>query len=382
MGIKQDLKKIFCKLIWSITGTNRKKVLFSSFSGNAYSDNTKAISERLHEIDPSIEIVWVNNGSDLNGLPEYVKQVSRTNLLSYYRAFASSKVMVENFGFNNVPKKKGQKYIQTWHGDRAFKKVLYDSTFGDGTLFLPESVEGFCDLCVAGSDYGERQYRSAFHYKGEILKVGTPRDDILLHVDNKLIREMKNNIGLEEGVNYLLYAPTLRRENQNNRQKQNIQGIDILATLQVLEEQYGGTWKCLLRAHPGVTGIKGSGTENQSVIDVSKYPDMADLMVVADALITDYSSCAGDFALLRRPLFLFQDDIEEYLKKDRTFYFEMDESPYLIAHSQEELEKIISTTSLEAVANNCDEVLEFYGTHESGDAARAVAIIINDYCNE
>jgi CDP-glycerol glycerophosphotransferase len=294
---------------------------------------------------------------------------------------ASSKVIVENFGFGDIPKKKDQYYIQTWHGDRAFKKVLYDSTFGDGSLFLPESVRGFCDLCVAGSDYGEKQYRSAFHYNGEILKVGTPRDDILLHVNDELVLRIKRYIGLEDNTKYLLYAPTLRRENQNNRQKQSIQGIDILVTLSTFEKQYGGSWKCLLRAHPGVTGLKGSGTEDKRIIDVSNYPDMTDLMIAADALITDYSSCAGDFALLRRPIFLFQDDIEEYLKNDRTFYFEMEKSPYLIAHSQDELITIINSITLEEAAINCDKILEFYGTHESGDAAVTVARRIIDCCN-
>lgn len=372
---------IIKKSIWAVTSVRKNRVVLSSFSGNSYSDNPKAISEKVHEIAPNIDLVWICNGRKLEGAPGYLKQVDKNKSVEYHRALASAKVIVDNFGFNDLPKKKGQRFIQTWHGDRAFKKVLYDSTFV-ANLNIPESEPGFCDLCIAGSDYGERQYRSAFHYKGKILKVGTPRDDILLHVNDELITQMKKNIGLEENTKYLLYAPTLRRENQNNGQKQNIQGIDITATLSVLEKQYGGMWKCLLRAHPGVTGLQGSGMDGQKIIDVSRHPDMTDLMVVADALITDYSSCAGDFALLRRPLFLFQDDIDEYLKKDRTFYFEMEKSPYLIAHSQDELNKIIVATTFGVAAKNCDDILEFYGTHESGDAAETVAKIIVDYCDE
>ena len=109
---------------------------------------------------------------------------------------------------------------------------------------------------------------------------------------------------------------------------------------------------------------------------------MTDLLLISDCLITDYSSCAGDFALLRRPLFLFQDDIEQYQEKDRDFYFNMDESPYLAAHSQKELEEIIDRTSLEEAAKNCEEVLTFYGTKETGYAAETVAKRIVDFCNK
>ena len=54
---------------------------------------------------------------------------------------------------------------------------------------------------------------------------------------------------------------------------------------------------------------------------------MADLLLIADMLITDYSSCAGDYALLKRPMVLYQADRQEYLERDRTFYFDIDESP-------------------------------------------------------
>jgi hypothetical protein len=59
----------------------------------------------------------------------------------------------------------------------------------------------------------------------------------------------------------------------------------------------------------------------------------------------------------------------------------MEKSPYLIAHSQDELITIINSITLEEAAINCDKILEFYGTHESGDAAVTVARRIIDCCN-
>ena len=38
------------------------------------------------------------------------------------------------------------------------------------------------------------------------------------------------------------------------------------------------------------------------VRDATAWEQMSELLLVSDMLITDYSSCGGDFALLRRPL--------------------------------------------------------------------------------
>ena len=85
------------------------------------------------------------------------------------------------------------------------------------------------------------------------------------------------------------------------------------------------------------------------------------------------------FALLRRPLVLYQADRQEYLEKDRTFYFDIDESPYFVAQNQEQLEQIIAGMTAEKAAENCEEILKFYGDCETGHAAEAVAKIIKDW---
>ena len=61
------------------------------------------------------------------------------------------------------------------------------------------------------------------------------------------------------------------------------------------------------------------------------------------------------------------------MKTDRAFYFEMEKSPYFIAETQEELEKILGEHSKEDFIRNCDDILTFYGDHESGNAAHMVA---------
>ena len=109
---------------------------------------------------------------------------------------------------------------------------------------------------------------------------------------------------------------------------------------------------------------------------------MSHLMAVSDVLITDYSSCAGDFALLKRPVILYQSDRDEYIQMDRTFYFDIDDSPFFVAQSQDELESIISSLSEESVVQNCIDIDKFYGTTESGHAAKTVAEMIVKHINK
>jgi len=108
---------------------------------------------------------------------------------------------------------------------------------------------------------------------------------------------------------------------------------------------------------------------------------MAEILLVSDMLITDYSSCAGDFALLNKPIVLFHSDVNEYLEKDRTFYFDIEESPYYVAHNQQELEAIIQKLNQQDVEKNCKDILDFYETTESGKASETVCRIIMDKIN-
>lgn len=376
MKIKRYIKTGILKVFQILCGV-KDRVVFVSFDGRSYSDNPKAISESLHMIAPDIEIVWAIKQGKKQQIPQYAKMINPENYRRYLKILVTSKCVVTNFAFPVIPKSRKQLFIQTWHGDKAFKKIQYDNPFIEKNFFRAESVEGFCDICVAGSDYGERKFRSAFKYKGEILKVGTPRNDRLVFPDEEEIIYLKNKMGIDINTHILMYAPTIRK---NELDSMKVREIDFIKTLGILEERDGHEWKCFLRAHPGthkLTGIE----YNRKIIDVSNYEEMSDLLLMTDFLISDYSSCAGDYALLGRKIILFQADVEDYMKNERSFYYDIKQSPYYVAQSQEDLEMIISTHSDEEFKQNCQNILEFYGDCESGHAAEQVAKRIIDWIN-
>jgi len=360
---------------------NHRSVLLYSFSGK-YSDNPRAISEKIHEIDPSIRLIWpiCNIADKKDTLPDYIFAIDYNKPIERWKAYANARVIIGNEPLPIIPKSKKQLFIQTWHGDRGFKKCLKESEHVACDKLL-EEIEGMCDYAVSGSTYGEGVYRRAFGFKGDLIKMGCPRNDCLINnnIDKNNQIRAKLKINLNEKV--LLYAPTLRRRCVADRATQEIQDIDFKRTIDCLNKKYLTTkWVLVIRAHPATLGLKIDPQLN--AIDASDYEDMADLLSISDMLITDYSSSAGDFALTGKPIVLFQSDREDFMKIDRTFYFDIDKSPFWVANSQDELERIINNLSDDLARQNCHDILKFYGAYETGEAAECIAKVAVEWCSK
>ncbi len=355
-------------------GIDRNMVVFASLDYRSYNDSPKLISERLHELRPDTRIIWLfrdgEAARDRQQIPDYV-EIHNSVGRSGVRALARARVVVDNYAqryYLNFPGKE-QIYIQPWHGDRPFKVLCYDNP-----EHKPRVVEEFASLLMVGSDFGERVLRSAFHYRGEVMKLGCPRNDALVRNDPAERAEVRAKLGLEEDCRYLLYAPTFRDSEMRAHQKQRVP-LDLFRALDTLERSTDERWKCLVRAHFLSPGIPLEDPSRR-LIPASEYPEMADLLLAADALLTDYSSCAGDFVLLGRPVFLYQNDAEEYQANDRGFYYPMKDYPYWIAENPDELDELIEAATPERVAENCRAICEFYGMHETGRSTDAAVTYI------
>lgn len=377
---RMNAESIYRTIVMSIARIKKiekNKVIFVSFNGKNYADNPKAISNALHELFPQANIVWAYKSKKNPNIPQYIKQV-KFDSIQYNWELATAKVWVNNGNLlKGTRKRKNQYYIQTWHGDRVPKKVLYDAieleSYKKRHINLKVPEEKLCDLCIAGSDLGERVYRSAFRYKGKILKTGSPRNDILINVEPDRVTKVYRDLNLDTKIHYILFAPTFRDGRKKN---QNVD-VDLSAILNILEEK-GEKWNCLLRAHVGSSGLEYV-EEDRRLIDVTKYDDIADLMLVSDILLTDYSSCCGDFILLGRPVVLCHFDIEEYKTSCRQFNIDFEKSNYLIAKNQEELNELVRELPNMDIVENCHRVLEYFGTVETGHASQDVAKLIIKY---
>ncbi|MYX22242.1 CDP-glycerol glycerophosphotransferase family protein, partial [Streptomyces sp. SID8380] len=176
-------------------------------------------------------------------------------------------------------------------------------------------------LLVSANRFSTPILRRAMGFEGEILETGYPRNDHLHAPDKeKRAAEVRRALGLPEGKKVVLYAPTWR-DNQAHRRGQF--RLDLQLDLEDAERRLGRDHVVLVRRHSNVVDAV-SGAGNGFVFDVSDYPDIADLYLVADILVTDYSSVMFDYANLQRPMLFFTYDLEHYRDVLRGFYFDFE----------------------------------------------------------
>ncbi len=363
---KLFLAKVYAKL-YSWSHKIQKRILFISYGGEQYSDSPKVICERMHELYPDFELIFAFKEPEKKDIPTYVKKVCATGR-EFYQYLTTSFCYVSNEDMHeNIVKRKGQYFIQTWHADRPLKKVLYDIENYNGPKIIDNEVT---DLCVAGSTYGVNMYRRAFRYSGEILNEGLPRNDFLLNPPNGLYEKTKESLSIANEKKVLLYAPTFRDNKKNGKQNINIDIKKVMNILCKNEE-----WVCLVRAHQGVEGIAFE-CDGINFIDVTLYDDITDLLIISDVLITDYSSCATDFVLRRKPVILAVFDMDEYSNKCRNVIDNFENMGFVMVSDQQELNSVVSHLENIDVNAEYDGVNRFCELHESGDSAKRICDII------
>lgn len=374
--IKNILFVLIKPLLLILSKANKERVVFVSFGGTQYSDNPKAISEYLHKTHPEIKQVFlIKDVKKLKGImPKYVKCVQSTKIKRIFYLTTSS-VVVDNdmLAYQNDKKyikPQKQLIIETWHGDRGFKRCFKAcNNYNYNFKFMSESK---IDYFLTGSTFAENVIKELFAYKGEYLKVGSPRNDVIFENDKEKYEGLRTKLGLNKDTQILLYAPTYRSYTSKEMK------IDLNSIVNQLEEKTGKEWVVVYRMHHA-----SHFETNEKFIDGrTLFNDMADLLPYVDFLITDYSSCAGDFALTNKPIVLYLSDYGEYEKEDKGLFFDIEKSPYFTAKTNAELLDIIKEKTAEDYIENDKQILEFYGCYEDGNASQKVCEVIYTFLNQ
>lgn len=394
-GIKKTLKSIpaFSKVGYSYrelktkkrmlayqdTPTEWNKIVFAT-TGGRYNDSCCAIAEYMHMRKLNVKMVWVCKDRKYVGeVPTYITPVMYGSD-EYYEELSTASVWVFSYLIpQGTIKRNNQLYIQVWHGDKGFKKIASEAAAGNALYRRRTSgrrllENDLCDYLITSSISFIDVWRRSVGYEGKVIDSGLPRNDVLLQNHDLRVRTVREELGIPKGTKVLLYAPTFRDHHIDNG---NIgTDLDLNAALSMLRQKYEGNWLCLKRAHGGKRLIMPNTSDSADFMDVSCYRDMTDLLLITDILITDYSSCAGDFAYLNRPIILYQDDYDDYVQNDRGLLFEMESSPFFRATNMDELRKIIYKLDSVLVYSNCAQILEFYQSCQTDHSTRDVTQII------
>ncbi|WP_062431463.1 bifunctional glycosyltransferase/CDP-glycerol:glycerophosphate glycerophosphotransferase [Herbidospora daliensis] len=291
----------------------RETVVFDAYGGRLASCNPRAIFEEMRSRDLPLEYVWVTRDGSFE-TPEDSRVVLHGSK-EHEHALATARYLVGNRTQPNwYTKPPGQTYLQTWHGT-PLKKLghdLRDLPFRRTELldWMARDVPQW-DLLISPNPFSTPIMRRAFGYRGVVLSTGYPRNDLLFADRSEAI---KRRLGVPAGKKVVLYAPTWRDDLHRGKKRRLSMELDLARMRFALKDHV-----VLVRAHHLITDrpkIKAPA------IDVTGYPEIADLYLAADVLVTDYSSAMFDFACTGKPMVFFTYDLERYRDTLRGFYFD------------------------------------------------------------
>ncbi|MGW4652109.1 bifunctional glycosyltransferase/CDP-glycerol:glycerophosphate glycerophosphotransferase [Kitasatospora sp. NPDC004289] len=351
-------------------------VLYNVGFGSHYADSPRAIHEELVHRGAALRHLWTNDDlqADLPSTAEPVRQWSP----EWFEALATAKYVVTS---THMPdffvRRPGQVVLQTWQGTPV-KRIGHDFEkvwFTDANYLkeLDRDVAQW-SMLVSPNTFSTGVMRRAFRFQGPILETGYPRNDVLLSSDReKTAERVRERLGLPEGKKVVLYAPTFR---EDRRRPQGGYQPDLRVDLDAARAALGEDQVLLVRTHAVMCGqVPSAG--NGYVWDVSTYPDTADLLLIADVLVTDYSSATVDFVNTGRPVLFFTHDLEHYRDNLRGFSFDFEaEAPGPLLATSEALVEALGRVDAVA-AEYADAYATFKQKYCDLDDGKAAARVVD-----
>lgn len=313
-------------------------ILTRSYYGESATCNAAALHVVLEKLRPEVEFFMAVKDYSVP-LPPGAIPVLHTSR-RWYELLKSVEIYMDNM---HQPiyfeKQSHQRVIQTFHG-YPFKAMGHENWVA--ARVSATQISSFderanqWDYVVSPAPYATPLLREAFRYSGQFLEIGYPRNDVLLQDNNQEIRDLiRKNLGIPASQTVVMYAPTFRDYLATSDQKAPM--IDFI-DLDGLIDRLGQNYTLLLRGHAFNTRAGSSiDTKSASIIDVSEYPDVAELYLAADIVVADYSSLRFDFGVTGKPMVFYVPDLEMYRNnRDWLLPFE-DTAPGPIVTTQEEL---------------------------------------------
>lgn len=256
---------------------------------------------------------------DKSSVSSFLKSIADIIKFFTVQAFhlATSKYVFLNDNFMPMAKLKFKDeavITQLWHAEGVFKKFGLHIEQPEDIRRLEIDGSKKLSYVICSSEQVADIYAEAFGVDREkVLALGSPRMDRLLKIGNlERMRADFDRLYPEcRGKKLVLYAPTFRENSEDDEGL--LDSIDAVA----FNERFPDS-ALLIKLHPQV---HAASVDFDGVTDVSEYPDVMKLVMLADVLITDYSSICMDFALMEKPIYFYAFDLEMY-ENERAFYYD------------------------------------------------------------
>lgn len=336
---KYIFEPIFCNFVHRFCKVKKNKIVFINFMNWQYADNPKYLAEEfLKRNRKDLDLVWfTNKNTDKTLIPNGLRTIDYRTFKALYE-FMTAKVWVINANPFLMLKKGAKKSpetlcMQTWHGTMGIKResASAQKTYEDlGWIKWQKLSAEMYDYIFTNSEFEREKYKSAFWGYGEILKYGVPRDCGFFSPSPHCDEKIKKYYDIPSRNKILLYAPTWRAD-----KRCNVYNIDIKLLKRVLTKRFGGEWSIFIRSHVNMPKkIFNALYDEKEVVNAANYPDMQELLLAADILITDYSSCLSEFTILQKPSFIYAADLKDF---EQGFAYPVTDLPGSVAEDNGEL---------------------------------------------
>lgn len=377
-GIRFLIRPIFQRICMHLP-VRLNTIFISNFNGNGYSDNMKYIVEALPK--KRYKIFWSSKNENIaRSLPEGIEPVLRNSLREeFYKSI--SMIWIDNSRKEIFHKKNNQLYIQTWHGGGGQKKIEKDALDSLSPTYEEYAIKdsNATDFYISDSRFMTDLFHNSFWYDGPVLEFGYPRYKVLFDETSK--KTCRNKVYDYYGIPYekkiLLYAPTFRKDGSLKAYD-----VDFDSVMSLLHKKFHEEFVVLIRLHPIIANkaerlIKYDGAR---LFNATEYSDIQELIAASDIMISDFSSAAFDFCLMRKPVFRYVNDLEEY-NSDRGAYFTFDEYPFPTAYNNDDWDEVIEEFSYEEYSKKLNEYFKKIGQVFINDSALLCCELIEMYSN-
>lgn len=372
-----------------IIPANEKIILFESGNGRNYSGNPRYIYEEIlnQGLNDEFKCVWSLIDTDIK-IPGNPVKVRRSYFKFLYYTLRSGAWIFDARHLYYLRKNKKAKYVQTWHGT-PLKKLALDMEYMDmnGSQDIERYHQEFRDnsllwqYLISQNPFSSEIFRSAFDFKGEMLEIGYPRNDILINRNNaEDIDEIKGRFNIPKDKKIILYAPTWR-DNQyhNNNEYKFATEMDF----DKMHKELGDEYTLIVKFHYLVKENIDWSRYDNFVIECDAEWDIQELYLISDMMITDYSSVMFDYSILKRPMIFFAYDLDNYKNNLRGFYFDMfEEVPGPICQTNEEMIEFIKNYTEEDYQTQFGEKYkkwsEKFNPFDDGNASKKVIELIRN----
>ena len=329
----KNIISFFLNKLFAIFPIVPNKIVFES-GRDLIDGNAKAIYNYIKKNDiNNYRTIWlVTKSTDVSDID--------TNDYAYYKTLkglyhlSTAKYLLKNQSIGEIiTKKKGQIYIQLFHGNGVMKKQGYDVNEAIERPVVSHAKEW--DYYIANDENDKKTIRSATGYNGKIEILGMAAVDTVINncKDEQKKQNVLKHLNINNSKKNILYAPTFRDYDLDK----NIINIPI-KELSKLKD-----YNIIIRLHPLVrTKVDKSLFNLDNFINGCNYPDVSDILAITDILITDYSSVFYEYMPKNSPIIFYPYDFDKYVALRGGFYVDYKkELPGPICYTEKELLNVI-----------------------------------------